>query len=595
MSRLARAGSVSKDPNVRMASWWKKAGGRWAALAVMAALAAPAMVSCSPHEDKAGAAKPKENAVAGRSALGSYLAGRFAQSGGDTRGAAEYYAAALKHDPDNVELLQRAFTLTVAEGRMAEAAPLAERLLAYDADAAIPLLVMGVKEARDGHYAQAEARFALLPKRGVNAFLGPLLTAWSRAGQGRTDAALESLAVLAQTNGLDGLRAFHSGLINDLADRGAAAEDSYKLALAGQLSIRTIEAAGSFYQRTGKLDDAKALYARYMAEHPETLLFDGGRMLMAGSTLPRAIPDAKGGIAEALFDVAAMLRQGNAIDGALVFTRLALAIQPDFPLAQITIADILSAQGRAAEANELYRAVNPASPAHAYGRLRAAINLEEMGQTDAALAELDQIAKDRPADLDPLVTKGDVLRRKKRFDEAARAYDAAIGRLGKPDARHWPLLYSRGIAYERSKQWPKAEADFLRALELKPDQPDVLNYLGYTWVDQGVHLDKARKMIERAVEISPKDGAIVDSLGWALYRMGDFQGAVKHLERAIELKPEDPTVNDHLGDAYYQVGRTEEAMFQWKRALILDPEPEQIKPIEDKIRTGQVPAQPLVK
>lgn len=562
-----------------------------AAVAVMVALA----VSCSPRGEDEAAKAPVRDAASARSALGAFLAGRFAQGGGDNRAAAEYYAAALRHDPDNVELLQRAFTLMVAEGRLAEAIPMAEQLLTYDADSPVPLLVAGLKEARDGRFAQAEARFAQLPKRGVNSFLGPLLTAWSRAGQGRTDAALESLAALGEAKGLEGLHGFHAGLINDLADRAKAAEDSYQVALAGPLSIRTIEAAGSFFQRGGRPDQAKSLYDRYAAEHPGTMLFDGGALLKAGDKAPRAIPDAKAGMAEALFDVAALLRQGNAVDASLIFTRLALAIQPDFPLAQVSVADILSAQGRLVEANEVYRGLNPASPSHAYGRLRVAMNFEEMGQTDAALAELARLAGERPGDIDALVTKGDVLRRKKRYAEAAQAYDEAVARLPEVDERHWPLLYSRGIAYERSKQWPKAEADFLRALKLKPDQPDVLNYLGYTWVDQGVRLDKARAMIEKAVELRPKDGAIVDSLGWALYRMGDFQGAVKQLERAIELKPEDATVNDHLGDAYWQVGRVEEALFQWKRALNLDPEPEQVGPLNDKIRTGQVPVQPLAK
>ncbi len=571
-----------------MASWLN----RMAALAVVAALAA----ACSPRgEDEAAKMRPHEIAQNSRSALAAFLAGRFAQGGGDSRAAAEYYAAALRFDPDNVELLQRAFTLMVAEGRMAEAAPMADRLLAYDADSAVPLLVAGITEARAGHFAQAEARFAQLPKRGVNTFLGPLLTAWSRTGQGRTDAALESLAALSQTNGLDGLRTFHAGLINDLADRAKAADESYQIALAGPLSIRTIEAAGSFYQRGGKTDQAKSLYERYAVEHPGTLLFDGPALLKIGDKAPRAIPDAKSGMAEALFDVAALLRQGNAVDASMVFTRLALAMQPDFPLAQVSVADILSAQGRLIEANDIYRALNPASAAHAYGRLRVAMNLEELGQTDAALAALDQIARDRPADVDALVTRGDVLRRKKRFAESAESYGAALARLPDVDVRHWPLLYSRGIALERSKQWPKAEADFIRALELKPDQPDVLNYLGYTWVDRGEQLEKARAMIEKAVELRPKDGAIVDSLGWALYRMGDYHNAVKQLERAVELKAEDPTVNDHLGDAYWQIGRAEEALFQWRRALTLDPEPEQIEPLQEKLRTGEVPAKRLTK
>lgn len=561
------------------------------ALAVVAALAA----SCSPHPgSEANPAQTADQAVpASNSALGSFLAARMAQGMGDTRAAADYYADALRYDPDNTELMQRAFTLLVAEGRMDEAQPLADRLLALDSDAPIPLLVAGLKDAGAKRWAEAEARFGALPKRGVFSLLAPLMTAWSRAGAGQTDQALEALAPLAQVNGLGAMQAYHSGLINDLAGRDPAAEAGYQTALAGTLSIRSVEAAGSFYQRTGRAERAKDLYGRYTAEHPETLLFDGTRLLDAGTKAARTVPNARAGMAEALFDMASLMRQGNALDLSMVFTRLTMAAQPDFPLAQMSLADLLSAQERFTEANAIYRAIAPTSPAVTFGRLRIAMNLDETGQTDAALAELDKLAKDQPKAVDALVTKGDVLRRKKRFAEAATAYDDAVKRIPALEARHWVLLYSRGIAHERSHDWAKAEADFLKALDLQPDQPDVLNYLGYSWVDQGLHLDRARGMIEKAVALRPRDGAIVDSLGWALYRLGDYQSAVKALERAIELRPEDPTINDHLGDAYFQVGRFAEANFQWKRAMTLDPEPEHIDPLREKIQSGQVPAVPV--
>ena len=191
-----------------------------------------------------------------------------------------------------------------------------------------------------------------------------------------------------------------------------------------------------------------------------------------------------------------------------------------------------------------------------------------------------------PSRPDPLVSLGDLLRSNKRFAESVKAYDRAIELLGDIDKRHWTILYSRGISLERSRQWERAEKDFQRALELNPEQPYVLNYLGYSWVDQGLNLDRARKMIERAVELRPNDGYIVDSLGWVLYRLNEFQGAVEKLERAVELRPEDPTINDHLGDAYWRVGRHNEARFQWKRALALEPEPDQVSAIEGKILRG---------
>jgi Flp pilus assembly protein TadD len=181
---------------------------------------------------------------------------------------------------------------------------------------------------------------------------------------------------------------------------------------------------------------------------------------------------------------------------------------------------------------------------------------------------------------------GNVLRGHKKFAECADVYTRGVDTLKQPEKTNWVIFYFRGICYERSHQWPKAEADLKKALDLFPEQPHVLNYLGYSWVDQGVHLDEGMDMIKRAVQQRPDDGYIVDSLGWAYFRTGNYPEAVKQLERAIELKPEDPTINDHLGDAYWRIGRTLEAKFQWAHARDLKPDPEDLPKIEAKLKDG---------
>ena len=189
---------------------------------------------------------------------------------------------------------------------------------------------------------------------------------------------------------------------------------------------------------------------------------------------------------------------------------------------------------------------------------------------------------------DAAIALGDVLRRNERFEEAAAYYDIAISRTEAIEARHWSLFYSRGVTLERTDQWPRAEEDFLKALELKPDQPLVLNYLGYSWVEQGINLKHAMELIERAVVLRPTDGYIIDSLGWAFYRLGDFTNAVKHLERAVELRAADPIITDHLGDVYWRVGRELEARFQWERALVLGAEEDAAALIRQKLKEGLV-------
>ncbi|MGE4280556.1 MAG: tetratricopeptide repeat protein [Magnetospirillum sp.] len=577
-----------------MTRWWNSVPLRLATVAMVGGLA----WSCSPQGDVPKDARkgPSAGLAAGYSGLGAYLAGRMAQGDGDTAAAADFLAVALARDPDNVDLLQRTFTLMIAEGRVDAAIPLALRLQELDSDAAMPVLVAGLDDARKGLMSKAESRFATLPQRGLNSLVAPLMTAWSLAGQGRYDQAVTALEPLSSTKGFAGVKIFHTALIQELAGHTAQAKAAYAQALAGQLSIRGIEASGSLSQRLGEMDDAKALYQRYHQEHPDTLLFDGALLVGQGDKIAPLVSDAQAGMAEAMFDIATLMRQGNGQDAAIVFTQLALSLRPDFPLARAVLGDMLSAQDRFDAANQVYGGIAPASSAHAYAQMRLAMNEEELGRTDQALTRLTKLAADKPDSLDPLVTKGDILRRKKRFAEAADAYGEAVARAGKDlSTQHWPLLYSQGICLERTKQWAKAEAAFKKALELKPDQPDVLNYLGYTWVDAGINLQEGRAMLEKAASLRPRDGAIVDSLGWALYRLGEYQEAVKVLERAVELKAEDPTINDHLGDAYWQVGRVTEAMFQWKRAMGLDPEPEQIEPLKLKIRSGHVPATPLAK
>jgi tetratricopeptide (TPR) repeat protein len=225
--------------------------------------------------------------------------------------------------------------------------------------------------------------------------------------------------------------------------------------------------------------------------------------------------------------------------------------------------------------------------------LRIANDLDDLGRTDEAIAGLDKLIAAEPDNYDALYTRGNIQRAHERWAEAADSYTRALARIPSPGKRHWTVFYFRGIAYERSDQWPKAEADFKKALRLQPDQPAVLNYLGYSWIEKGMNLDKALAMVKKAVDLRPNDGYIVDSLGWAYYHLGDYAEATKYLERAVALRPEDATINDHLGDAYWRVGRKLEAKFQWAHARDSKPDPKELKVILKKLSDGLPPLQEL--
>jgi tetratricopeptide (TPR) repeat protein len=560
-----------------------------AALAVVAALLT---TSCA--ADGAGEAGAERTAGPVKPAstfIGNYLAGRHAQATRDISAAADFLSAALNWDPESKNLLRRTFVLMTAEGRMDEAVPLAHKVIATHEKAPIANIVVVVDQIKTGRYEDAETHLAGLPQNGINNFMVPLLSAWTQVGFGRPDEALKALTPLSRNKGFKALFDLHTALVNEASGRTEAAEKGYLSAAKNQggLSLRLAQLLGALYERRGDTEMARDVYAQYRKLHPGSqLLSPAMTRIEKGTQPPLEVATATDGAAEGLFGVASSLRQQNADETALVFGRLALYLRPNFPVMQILVADILEADNRLDKANAIYADIDPASPIAWSARLRIASNLNKMDRADDAVKQLRSMALDRPTQAEPLISLGDILRGRDRYQEAVDAYDQAVKRIDILDRRHWSLLYARGIVLERSEQWPRAEADFLKALEFEPEQPYVLNYLGYSWVEKGLNLDRALGMIKKAVSLRPNDGYIVDSLGWVHYRLGEFEDAVRELERAVELRPEDPVINDHLGDAYWRVGRHQEARFQWLRALGLEPEPDLVETVKAKLEKGLI-------
>jgi tetratricopeptide (TPR) repeat protein len=521
--------------------------------------------------------------------LGSYLAGRHAQHEHDYAAAAVYFGRALAADPDDYDLINKAFVFDVTEGHVAEATVLATRINGIDRAAALPNLVLTLGKLKAGDYAGAAAEARSLPHEGIQRFVTPLVIAWCKAGLGDTAGVAPALAPLRDVQGFGPVIDFHEGLIADYGGRVVDAEAAYKRVLQSstRANWREVDALGSLYERNGRAEEARALYQRFVTENSDSDLVSlAQERLAAKAPPPPRIASPGDGAAEALFDLATLLNQTETADLALIYGRLALDLRPDFPFAQLLVADILAAQHRPAAALALDRAIDPQSPFGWSARMGAAANLAALGRTDEAISDLKAMAAERKDSRQPMIELGDLLRGKNRFAEAVEAYDQASARIGTPSARDWGVFYSRGVALERDGNWQRAEADLRHALQLQPEQPVVLNYLGYSWIEKGQHLKDALGMIERAVKLRPNDGYIVDSLGWALYRVGDYPRATQHLEHAVEMLPEDPTINDHLGDAYWRTGREVEARNQWRRALQFKPEEAEAKIIEAKLDRG---------
>ena len=571
-----------------------RAGVVMATLALLVACSAGgSLTQQASTDDEPSSSHVKAGAGEIDSAFGSYLAGRLARHERDAASAARYLTRALAADPDNLNLMRQTYLALHAEGRMTDAARLARRIVEARPKESIAAVTLAVDAIRKGQIESAKARLDAIPRQGYNTLLVPLLTAWTLAGQSRFDDAQAALDSLDKSQAFAVFRQFHSALISDLADNHDAAEEAYRSTIAAQPggSFRAVTAFGAFYERGGRSEAARKLYEDYQNENPESVWFEPAlARLASGTAAERIVNDAREGSAEALFGIASALFQENALDTALLYARLAIHLRPAFDATYMLLGEILETQSLPEVAIAAYEAIGPSSPLNWSAQLRIATNLDDLDRTDDGVLILRAMAERRPERADVLITLGDMLRARERWDEAVAAYDDALGRVGAFEPRHWRPLYARGIALERSKQWPRAESDFLTALDLEPDQPFVLNYLGYSWVDKGVNLDRALEMIERAVDLRPDDGYITDSLGWAHYRLGNFTDAVRLLERAVVLRPDDPTINDHLGDAYWRVNRRVEARFQWRRALALGPEEdEDIFRIEEKLRRGLLP------
>lgn len=522
------------------------------------------------------------------SPAGHYLAARQAQAQRDNSTAADLLAVTLANDPDNPELLNAEFLLLAGEGRLDEAAKLAERIDAVDPTSPTAGLVLAWRAIERGDFKSADAHLAKLPDEGVNHLMVPLLRAWVQLALGDPDRGLELLGTLEAISGMEPVAYLHRALIEDLAGRPAAADaDFSKLLKAESGTLRVVQLAGNFYQRQGRKDEAKALYDAFLAANPDSIALEPDLKTLASGQAPAPIVATPvDGLAESFFNMASLLLREQIADTAMVFERIALALKPDYPIAQTLLAEMLSSQGRTRDAVAAYRAIPLSSPFSWQGRIDEAQGLDELGETDAAIQLLQGMIKERPERYDAATALGNILRSHERFEEAAKAYDIAVSRLAKPTRRQWSLFYFRGIALERTKQWPRAEADFKKALELEPEQPYVMNYLAYSWIEMGQHLDEALQMLTRAVELKPDDGFIVDSLGWAYYRLGQYGKAVQYLERAVELEPVDATINDHLGDAYWRVGRRTEARYQWQQALQFGPDAEHLAPLQAKLKDG---------
>ena len=566
---------------------------RWTTIAAVAftALALPGSVSAQTpeHPTDNSAQFPSSRDLKTLTMAGSYLAARHASVERDASSAAAFYRSALRTDPKNNELLDRAFISSLADGDIEEAVKLADRILLVDKSNRVARLVIGVRDLKQKKYATAQANINQSIRGPITDLVATLLSGWASYGAGDAKSAVANIDKLTGPEWYPIFKDLHSAMILELAgkekDAGIRLERAYKLE---DSMLRVSDDYARWLSRNKDGASAAAIYEAFdkkLPRHP--LVLEALRETRAGKKLPPLVDSAQTGAAEALYGIGATLTRRGGEDLALVYLQLALYLAPNHPLALLSLADLYESVKKPAMAIKIYERMPASSPLRRNAQIQLAISLDAAERSDEAIKILKTVTTEGPKDLEAIMALGNVERGRKKFADCAQTYSQGIDILpANNDKNNWVYYYYRGICEERSKQWSKAEVDMRKSLELQPEQPHVLNYLGYSWIDQGINLDEGMKMIKRAVDQRPDDGYIVDSLGWAYYRIGGYEDAVKNLERAIDLKPEDPTINDHLGDAYWRIGRTQEAKFQWAHARDLKPEPEDLPKIEAKIQNG---------
>ncbi|MFD1696730.1 tetratricopeptide repeat protein [Roseibium aestuarii] len=529
---------------------------------------------------------------------GSYLSAIVATEAQDFAQAAAFYQEALAADPGNEVLLLRTFLFKLANGNFAEALNYARDIQNVTPNDYIQLLAhltLAADAVTNARFDEAKGLLQPGDKDPMTVLALGISRAWAEAGAGETDKALATLKGLEGPDWFITFTATHEALIAFAAGRKDVALERIEAAHeADKGAIRVIDTYARILAAGGKKDKALEVLAEYdklLNGHP--LLDDTRRAIEDGSNTGPRVHSAAEGMAEILYGLGSEVGRDASSDLSSALLQLALHLDPNATFAAIALAQQFERRDQPERAIEALKQVPESSPLKRQAEIQIGLNFAQLEKVDEARAHLGALIAADPNDIDPMMSLGNILRANKLYEEADAVYDKAVVAVeaaGPVTEKDWNLYYFRGICRERLGRWPEAETDFRKALELQPQQPHVLNYLGYSLVDQGLKLEEALGMIETAAKLRPKDGYIIDSLGWVYYKLGRYEDAVAELERAVDLTPADPVINDHLGDAYWQVGRQLEARFQWSHARDLNPEPDELPKILEKISNGLKPA-----
>ena len=523
---------------------------------------------------------------------GAYLAARVAESENDFGSAATWYSRAITADPGNPTLLDGAILAELGVGDFALAIEVAKMRRDVGTKQGLDPsqladLTLLADEANREDYAAIDA--AAASGRDIGDLANQLVLAWAKVGEGKMTEALAAFDAVSQKKGYEAFGYFHKALALASVGDFEGADEILSGKAAGPITLmrRGVFAHAQILSQLERNADAVALLDRSFGPGPDPIVDAVRRRLQAGEPIPfDTVRSAKDGIAEVFYSISTALNGEADPVYTLIHLRMAGYLRPDHSDALLLTADVLQSLGQHDLATQTYTAFKSDDPSFVTAEIGRAGALRSQGKADAAIETLQTLARAHGDLVTVQFALADVLRAEERFAEAKVAYSAAIDLTKAAGNEDWILYFYRGICNEQTKDWPPAEADFRKALELNPTQPQVLNYLGYGLVDRGEKLDEALGMIEKAVAADPEQGYIIDSLAWAFFKLGRYAEALEPMERASLLEPVDPVVTDHLGDVYWMNDRKLEARFQWRRALSFQPTEKDQARIQRKLEVG---------
>lgn len=541
--------------------------------------------------------KPEDNVS--ESLTGKYLSGEYAKNQYDMETAAEMFTSALKQAGDDPFFLENSYKLELQAGNSTDAISYAREYLKLSPYSPSANILLALDALKNNDHTGAIAYLDSARHNGssqlsynIDVVIIPFIKAWVLVGEKKYDEAMNIINSLDNKDEIPSRFLFYQkALIYDIADNIEFADDYYNKIFPTKTLVKRhfIRAAFNFYARQQNYEKAQSLLGLYDEQYSQNNYFTEERSIISDKSIPeRIIKNELYGISEVLLEATRALTSVGYADDALSYLRMVEYINPDNDEAKMLIADYFESKNDLTTALDYYNQINNSSDFYVDSQINIGEIYYKTDKKRKGTSLLENVDEGNVVVKRSLLTLADLLRKDKDYSEAARIYSQIISKIEKIESHNWPIFFARGICFERSKQWEKAEKDFLKALEISPNQPDVLNYLGYSWIDQNKNIEQARDMIQKAVTARPDDAQILDSMGWALFKIKDFTEAAKYLEKAIEIIPNDPVINDHLGDVYWMLDRKNEAVFQWNRSVKFHDGNEDISidDVNSKIKNG---------